>query len=263
MAEVYDQEVQLENLFKTLSDGFKKLDKLPEGSKRQSLLKELTAHMQEAKILIREFEREARLDGLSPEELAARRKQLVQELNGFIGLKKAYAHGHIPGRDELMQVGPSGLPTQDTSTVSDLMVSGRKAIKETDASLLRSERIVNDTVAVGAQTAETLQLQGQQLGKVLDDLDEIHFTMKKARQIMRDMAKSLATDTCITVLFVLVALGIVAVVVLRVLKSKGVIGKKTPPPPPPPGSAALAAAMPGPAWLVGPLAAALAMAMAL
>lgn len=59
--------------------------------------------------------------------------------------------------------------------------------------------------------------------QVLDDLDEIHFTMKKARQIMRDMAKSLATDTCITVLFVLVALGIVAVVVLRVLKSKGVI----------------------------------------
>lgn len=121
---------------------------------------------QPAGSLIREFEREARLDGLSPEELAARRKQLVQELNGFIGLKKAYAHGHIPGRDELMQVGPSGLPTQDTSTVSDLMVSGRKAIKETDASLLRSERIVNDTVAVGAQTAETLQLQGQQLGKV-------------------------------------------------------------------------------------------------
>lgn len=40
-------------------------------------------------------------------------------------------------------------------------------------------------------------------------------------------------------------------------------GKKSPPPPPGPSSAALAAALPGPAWLVGPVAAALALAMAL
>jgi hypothetical protein len=50
MAVVYDQEVQLENLFKLLSDGFRKLDKMPEGSKQQALLKQLTQHMQEAKM---------------------------------------------------------------------------------------------------------------------------------------------------------------------------------------------------------------------
>lgn len=45
---VYDHEVQLENIFQRLSDGFKRLDKLPE-AKQQGLLKELTAQMQEAK----------------------------------------------------------------------------------------------------------------------------------------------------------------------------------------------------------------------
>lgn len=30
--------------------------------------------------------------------------------------------------------------------------------------------------------------------QVIDDLDEIHFTMKKARQVIRDMTRSLMTD---------------------------------------------------------------------
>jgi hypothetical protein len=41
--------------------------------------------------LIREFEREARIDGLDGNQFNARKKALVQELNGFIGLKKAYS----------------------------------------------------------------------------------------------------------------------------------------------------------------------------
>lgn len=44
----YDQELQLERLFHGLSQGFQRLDKLPE-SKQHTLLKELTADMQEAK----------------------------------------------------------------------------------------------------------------------------------------------------------------------------------------------------------------------
>lgn len=146
---------------------------------------------------------------------------------------------------------------------TELMQLGRKQVKETDASLLRSEKIVNDTMAIGIQTAETLQGQTRQLEKaragrgagrplrpsqpagggatrgsrrpaagsaagrrrlglphpwparrscwltpapapapppcppppqVIDDLDEIHFTMKKARQVIRDMTRSLMTD---------------------------------------------------------------------
>ena len=30
--------------------------------------------------------------------------------------------------------------------------------------------------------------------QVIDDLDEIHFTMKKARQVLRDMARGIMTD---------------------------------------------------------------------
>ena len=44
------------------------------------------------------------------------------------------------------------------------------------------------------QTAETLDAQTRQMEKVIDDLDEIHFTMKKARQVIRDITRGIATD---------------------------------------------------------------------
>ena len=46
--EVYEQEVRLNNIFDSLSDGFKRLDKLPD-TKQQALLKDMTALMLEAK----------------------------------------------------------------------------------------------------------------------------------------------------------------------------------------------------------------------
>ena len=52
------------------------------------------------------------------------------------------------------------------ASTSELMQIGRTQIKETDASLLRSEKVLNDTMAIGIQTAETLQGQTRQLEKV-------------------------------------------------------------------------------------------------
>ncbi|EFN51513.1 hypothetical protein CHLNCDRAFT_55096 [Chlorella variabilis] len=216
----YDQELQLERLFHGLSQGFQRLDKLPE-SKQHTLLKELTADMQEAKTLIREFEREARTDGMPANELNFRKKQYVQELNGFIGLKKAYS-GAAAQRSELLEGAKSETEKLSTMNTTELMQLGRQQMKETDVSLLRSEKIVNDTMAIGIQTAETLQGQTRQLEKVIDDLDEIHFTMKKARQVIRDMTRSLMTDKLIMALILLVVLGIVAIIVLNILKAQGV-----------------------------------------
>lgn len=160
-------------------------------------------------------------------DLNHRKKVLVSELNGFINLKKAYAVNQVQ-RGELMGGASSsrGHPAEQekllSKTTTELVTLGRKDIKETDASILRSERLVADTVAIGVQTAETLQGQGQQLEKVLDDLDEIHFTQKKARQVIRDMTRGLATDKCIMALLLLVAIAIVVVIVLKILKVKGV-----------------------------------------
>lgn len=44
------------------------------------------------------------------------------------------------------------------------------------------------------QTAATLHDQTEQLNKVVDDLDEIEFTMKKATKIIADIGKGIMTD---------------------------------------------------------------------
>jgi hypothetical protein len=56
--------------------------------------------------LIRDFEREARADNMPVTELNYRKKQAVQELNGFIGLKKAYG-AQAAARGELLAAGSS------------------------------------------------------------------------------------------------------------------------------------------------------------
>lgn len=55
-------------------------------------------------------------------------------------------------------------------------------------------QIVEDTIQIGTQTAETLHGQTKQMERVLNDLDEIHFTMKKASKVIRDLTRGIATD---------------------------------------------------------------------
>ena len=120
---------------------------------------------------------------------------------------------------------PAGMAT------GELMQLGRKEIASTDLALVRAQKVipsfsryltasrisslhcsatvhstdfcdhckhsmevVADTIDIGTKTAETLEGQTKQLERVMDDLDEIHFTMKKASQVIRDMTRGMATD---------------------------------------------------------------------
>lgn len=77
---------------------------------------------------------------------------------------------------------------------TELIVEGRKKIKESDDSLIRSEKLVAETIDIGTKTAEKLHDQTKQLERVVDDLDQIHFSLKKASRIIRDITRSIATD---------------------------------------------------------------------
>ena len=70
-------------------------------------------------------------------------------------------------------------------TTMQLMDRGRKEIKETDGALDRTEKLVEDTLEIGKMTAATLYDQTAQLNKIVDDLNEMEFTMKKASKARR------------------------------------------------------------------------------
>ena len=76
----------------------------------------------------------------------------------------------------------------------ELIQLGRKEIASTDAALVRAQKVVADTIDIGTKTAETLEGQTKQMERIMDDLDEIHFTLKKASQVIRDITRGMATD---------------------------------------------------------------------
>lgn len=88
---------------------------------------------------------------------------------------------------------PKGAAPADMDTTT-LIVEGRKKIKESDESLIRSEKLVAETIEIGTKTAAKLDDQTKQLERVVDDLDQIHFSMKKAQKIIRDITRGIATD---------------------------------------------------------------------
>lgn len=49
---------------------------------------------------------------------------------------------------------------------------------------------------VATETAATLDGQTKQMEGVLNSLDEIHFSLKKANQVIRDITRRIATDKC-------------------------------------------------------------------
>ena len=132
-------------------------------------------------------------------------------------------------------------------TTQQLMGRGRRDMTETDKSIARSARVVEDTIAIGQQTAAMLAEQTHQMEKIMNDLDEITFSMKKAQKLLRDITRSMATDKCILMFLMLIVGGIVTIVVLKVAKVNFVKGinisvplptKSPPPPMPPPPSPA-------------------------
>jgi novel plant SNARE len=195
---------------------------------------------------------------MDAESLASMKKQYVSKLNDFVQMKKEEqtkltaranaaqleesARGSSSATSERPAATASGA-SASTSTAfalpafkpknkdiiledeqlmqmeaGDLIQHGRNVMDQTDQSIMRSEAVVEETIQIGALTAEALRGQTTQLERIVDDLDEIHFSLKKSFAVIKDMTRGLATDKCIMLLLFLVIAGVVTVVVLRFLK---------------------------------------------
>ena len=111
-------------------------------------------------------------------------------------------------------VAPGEIELQGMQT-KELLVYGRDKIKDTDVIIDRSKATVARTIELGTQTAEQLRNQTQQMEKVVDDLDEIHFSLKKSMKVIKDLTRGLATDKCILTLLFIVVMGVVAIIAVK------------------------------------------------
>ncbi|RYR67530.1 hypothetical protein Ahy_A03g013935 [Arachis hypogaea] len=97
----------------------------------------------------------------------------------------------------------------------ELINAGMKQMDETDQAIERSKQVVHQTIEVGTQTATTLKGQTEQMGWIVNELDSIQFSIKKALKLVKEIGRQVATDKCIMLLLVLIVCGVIAIIVVK------------------------------------------------
>ncbi|XP_047332247.1 novel plant SNARE 12-like [Impatiens glandulifera] len=221
---------EIRDNFRALANGFQKLDKVKDLNRQSKQLEELTGKMRECKRLIKEFDREIKEnEGNNPPELNKQlndeKQSMVIELNSYVSMRKTYTNNLGNKKIELLDMGAgsSGIADEENmkmaSTMSnqELIDAGKKTMDETDQAIERSKQVVAQTLEVGTQTAVTLKGQTDQMGKIVNELDTIQFSIKKASQLVKEIGRQMACDKCIMIFLVLIVIGVIAVIVVKIV----------------------------------------------
>lgn len=217
---------QIADIFRTLQNGFQKLDKIKDANRRSRQLEELTDKMRDCKRLIKDFERVVKddtghVDPNTARMLNDRKQSQIKELNSYVALKKQHASENKrvdlfdgPSEDGF---GEENVLLASNMTNQQLMQHGDSLMDETDQALARSKQTVQETINVGTETAAALKAQTEQMSRVVNELDSIHFSMKKASKLVKEIGRQVATDRCIMALLFLIVAGVIAVIIVKIV----------------------------------------------
>ncbi|KAM3263848.1 putative plant SNARE 11 [Capsicum baccatum] len=225
--ELGDIEGQISDIFRALSNGFQKLEKIKDSNRQSRQLEELTGKMRECKRLIKEFDREVKdldykSDADTTKMLNEKKQSMIKELNSYVALKKQYASNIENKRIDLFE-GPGEGFAEDNGLLASnmsnqqLMDQGNRMMDETDQAIERSKQVVHETVNVGTETAAALKAQTEQMSRIVNELDSIHFSIKKATQLVKELGRQVATDRCIMALLFLIVVGVVTIIIVKIV----------------------------------------------
>ncbi|KAJ8767273.1 hypothetical protein K2173_017317 [Erythroxylum novogranatense] len=221
---------EIKDNFRALSNGFQRLDKIKDSNRQSKQLEELTGRMRECKRLIKEFDREIKdEENKNPAEVTKHlndeKQSMIKELNSYVALRKTYMNTLGNKRVELFDMGAGASEpiaeenVQMASAMSnqELIDAGKKTMDETDQVIERSKKVVEQTIEVGTQTAVTLKGQTEQMGRIVNELDTIQFSIKKASQLVKEIGRRVATDKCIMLFLFLIVCGVIAIIVVKIV----------------------------------------------
>nr|DAD47609.1 TPA_asm: hypothetical protein HUJ06_017546 [Nelumbo nucifera] len=191
---------QISDIFRALSNGFQKLEKIKDTNRQSRQLEELTEKMRECKRLIKDFDREVKdIERRNRPDinrmLNEKKQSMIRELNSYVALKKQYAS--TLGNKQRVDLfdGPAGgegfgqenALLASSMTNQQLIDTGNQMMDETDRAIERSKQVVEQTIGVGAETAAALKAQTEQMSRIVNELDSIHFSIKKASKLVKEI----------------------------------------------------------------------------
>ncbi|CAA6667007.1 unnamed protein product [Spirodela intermedia] len=230
LAGISDELANIEGLINDYSGhchGFHKLEKIKDPNRRSRHLEELTEKMRECKRLIKEFDREVKDNETKnttdiSKILSEKKQWMIKELNSYVALKKQHASALETKRIDLFDApggdgyGEENVLLASSMTNQQLMENGNRMMDQTDHAIERSKQVVSDTINVGADTAAALKAQTEQMSRIVNELDSIQFSIKKASKLVKKSEdRSVATDRCIMALLVIIVLGVIAIIAVK------------------------------------------------
>ncbi|KAJ6313733.1 hypothetical protein OIU77_015086 [Salix suchowensis] len=221
---------EIKDNFRALSNGFQRLNNIKDSNRQSKQLEELTGRMKECKRLVKEFDREIKVEeSKNPPEvnkqLNDEKQSMIKELNSYVQLRKTYMNSLDNKRVELFDMGAGASEPMAEENVrmasamsnQELVDAGVKTMNETDQAIERSKQVVEQTIEVGTQTAVTLKGQTEQMGRIVNELDTIQFSIKKASQLVKEIGRQVATDKCIMLFLFLIVCGVIAIIIVKVV----------------------------------------------
>jgi len=115
--------------------------------------------------------------------------------------------------NELLGDKPVAKKNTDSMTADEVLDLGKKTQVQSLDSLDRTLKIIDETKQVGADTAQKLHEQTEQLKKIDEGIREVQANLVLASKQLRSFARRIATDKLIMGFIVLIIIGIIFIII--------------------------------------------------
>lgn len=225
--ELSEIEGQISDILRALSNGFQKLEKIKDSNRQNRQLEDLTDKMRDCKRLIKDYDSEVKssqhkFDPETTKMLNEKKQSMIKELNSYVALKKKYASNIENKRIELFEDPGDAYADENVMLASamsneQLMDHGNRMMDDTDQAIERSKQVVHQTIDVGTETAASLKAQTDQMSRIVNELDSIQFSLKRASKLVKEIGRQVATDKCIMAMLFLIVIGVIAIIIVKLV----------------------------------------------
>eukprot|EP01116_Phalansterium_solitarium_P014921 TRINITY_DN3283_c0_g1_i1.p1 TRINITY_DN3283_c0_g1~~TRINITY_DN3283_c0_g1_i1.p1 ORF type:complete len:234 (+),score=10.84 TRINITY_DN3283_c0_g1_i1:87-788(+) len=223
--ELADFEDELNTLLEEIDKGIKALPKIKAEADRELKITHINNRISRAKDSLRSYKVEIRELSSKAEAVPyqAKAKEFGDAINQYIQdltFAQDKAQNAPPGK------GPAKPPPKklDDMTADEVLNKAAETQVKSITSLDNTLRMIEETKAIGAETAAELKAQTEKLGGVDKDLDEMESYLKQADKQMRAFVRRMATDKIILAFIFLIVAGIIFIIVWSVLHPDDKIG---------------------------------------
>jgi len=105
----------------------------------------------------------------------------------------------------------------DQMTAQQIISKGAAVQEQSIASTTRSKKMIEDSKAVGAETASKLKQQTEQMRNIDEDIMRVETNLQRADLLLRAFLRRMATDKFIMVFLFLIVVGIVTIIIYKAI----------------------------------------------